>query len=95
MEAPQTVVVELTTSEAIALSWLIELGQEAAAQLVLNQPQRIKFAAAVQAADKLNDAMHCDELRCVTVGQLNDLRRLIQQDQHAEVRWLLTRMIHG
>jgi len=98
MEAPHTVVLELTTSEAIALSWMIDLGEQAADQLVLNQPQRIKFRAALTAADKLTDAIDAasiNDTRCVSVGQLNDLRRLIDQDQHTEVNWLLTKMLHG
>ena len=98
MDAPHTVILELTTSEAIALSWMIDLGEQAADQLVLNQPQRIKFRAALTAADKLTDAIDpasINETRCVSVGQLNDLRRLIDQDQHTEVNWLLTKMLHG
>jgi hypothetical protein len=93
-----TVVLELTTSEAIALSWMVNLGGQAADQLVLNKTQRIKFGAALTAADKLTDAIDAasiNDTRCVSVGQLNDLRRLIDQNKHNEVNWLLTKILYG
>ena len=90
-----TVVVELSRSEAIALSWLVELGEQAAQQRVLSQKERIKFQAALNAADKLTDAMNDNITRCVTVGQLLDLVRLVQQDRYSEAQWLLTKMLHG
>ena len=95
MDAPTNIVVELTRSEAIALSWLIDLGEQAAHQTAMKQPQRIKFQAALNAADKLTDAMDDSTTRCVTVGQLTDLLRLVQQAKQSEADWLFSRIVYG
>ena len=95
MDAPTNIVLELTRSEAIALAWLVELGEQATQQRVLSQKERIKFQAALNAADKLTDAMDDNTTRCVTVGQLTDLVRLVQQAKQSEADWLFSRIVCG
>lgn len=95
MDTPTNIVVELSRSEAIALSWLIDLGEQSTQQRVLFEKERIKFHAALNAADKLADAMDDNNVRCVTVGQLVDLVRLVQQDRNSEAHWLLAKIING
>jgi hypothetical protein len=98
-----TVVVELSQSEAFALAKFIELGRDfieqqlerdLESQTSCRPETRTVLLTGWTAADKFAAALEDDTARCVSVDALVDLRELIQSNQTKEAHWLLTRMIH-